>query len=349
MEPQCWSTHPKLIPHELLKKRGAMAAVVKRTRHKPHDKVFDYTSPGYDFQGMALTYQLPSQETPRRFSRTPQPSQRANESAAQKATKQVQFMPVPVVTPIREPTAVRDDPLTTPIPSAPSQDVPGVPEKYAYTERMPQSFPYGFLPSSLELGTNNQQHPPSYLLLDPSVGDKGPGVEAPLEAAAQLKAASDNLTELVAELQEALWRKATDQEKHFPQQNWDREGEHETIDYIPAVPEVDLPNIHCTPMYIDNIAGVLDVNGYVPKGTILDTGATKVMINKTFAAALKINTAAMQKRGIYVTASGSVEQPLGVTKEKLCFTLGRNSIHCFMVELVATVVDTQIYDVLLGM
>ena len=110
MEPQWWSTHPELIPHELLKKRGAMAAVTKRTRHKPYDKVSDYTSPNYDFRGMALTYQLPAQQTPRRSSRTSQPSQRANESIAQKDTKRVQFMPVRAVTPSQEPTTVPDDP-----------------------------------------------------------------------------------------------------------------------------------------------------------------------------------------------------------------------------------------------
>ena len=226
-----------------------------------------------------------------------------------------------------------------------------MPDKYAYTERLPQSFPYGFPTSSLEPGTTDQQHPPSYLFLDPPLGEKeGLGVEAPIQVVAQLKAATDNLKELVAELSQALWRKATDREKHFLQQNWDREGEHEkSIDFIPAVAEADLPNIHCTPVYIDNISGVLGVNGYVPKEMILDTGATKVMISKTFAAALKNNTAAMQKGGIFVTASGTMEQSLGVTKEKLCFTLGRNNIHSFMVELVATVVDTQIYDMLLGM
>ena len=43
----------------------------------------------------------------------------------------------------------------------------------------------------------------------------------------------------------------------------------------PAVPEAELTNIHYTPVYIDNRGGVLDVDGYVPKETILDTGATR--------------------------------------------------------------------------
>lgn len=140
-----------------------------------------------------------------------------------------------------------------------------------------------------------------------------------------------------------------DREKHFPL-SWDNEGEHEkSFDFLTAVAEADLPNVHYTPMYIDNISGVLDANGYVPKETILDTGATKVMISKAFVAALKIDASATQRGGIYVTASGSVEQPLRVIKEKLKFTMGRNNIHKYTVELVATVVDTPVYDVLLGM
>ena len=35
--------------------------------------------------------------------------------------------------------------------------------------------------------------------------------------------------------------------------------------------------------------GVLDVEGYVPKDTIVDTGATKVILSKTFAAAMHID------------------------------------------------------------
>ena len=53
--------------------------------------------------------------------------------------------------------------------------------------------------------------------------------------------------------------------------------------------EVDLMTTHYTPVYIDTKTGVLDVEGYVPKEAILDTGATKVMMSKTFAAAMAIH------------------------------------------------------------
>ena len=362
MEPQCWSTHPELIPHELLKKRSTMTAVTRRsTRHKPYEKASDYTSTDYDFQGMALTYQLPNTQT-RRLARTPQPSQRAAEAVAQRTVpRRVQF--VTVIPPAAEATAAlisqaadleSHDPLTSVSPSATpmsdTQDMPGVPEKYAYTERLPQSFPYGFPPSSLEPGTTDQQHPPSSLFPNPPMGERGGElVEAPLQTMASLQAAAKNMTELVAELSEALWRKAADREKHFPQRHYEREMNEEFPLIGPTVPEHELSRIHCTPVYIDNRGGVLDVDGYVPKETILDTGASKVMISKTFAAALKINAERLDRGGIFVTASGKVTEPIGITKDKLKFTLGRNTVDQFTVELAVTVVDTPVYDVLLGM
>ena len=47
---------------------------------------------------------------------------------------------------------------------------------------------------------------------------------------------------------------------------------------FPVVPEADRETTNYTPVYIDNTHGVLDIEGYVPKEAILDTGATKVMI-----------------------------------------------------------------------
>ena len=51
----------------------------------------------------------------------------------------------------------------------------------------------------------------------------------------------------------------------------------------------------------------------------------------------------------YVTASGAVERPLGMTKKKLKFRLGRGTDNPCVVELSMTVVDTIAYDCLLGM
>ena len=41
-------------------------------------------------------------------------------------------------------------------------------------------------------------------------------VETPLQAVAHLQDATKNLQELVGELAASLWRKATDQGRHFP-------------------------------------------------------------------------------------------------------------------------------------
>ena len=103
-----------------------------------------------------------------------------------------------------------------------------------------------------------------------------------------------------------------------------------------------------TPVYIDTKSGILDVEGYVPKEAILDTGATKVIVSKNFAAAMAIHAVSLAKGTKFVTASGAVEVPLGVTYSTIEFTLGRGTNHALSVLLHVTVVDTTAYDVLLG-
>ena len=87
----------------------------------------------------------------------------------------------------------------------------------------------------------------------------------------------------------------------------------------------------------------------MPKESILDTGASKVMLSKKFAAAMRTHSQSLQRGVEFVTASGAIEMPLGVTKEKLKFTLGRGTDKLCVMELHATVVDTTAYDVILGM
>ena len=119
-------------------------------------------------------------------------------------------------------------------------------------------------------------------------------------------------------------------------------------DRVPAIAEVDLLITHYTPVYLDTKTGVLDVEGYVPKEAILDTGATKVMMSKNFAAAMAIHAVSLAKGTKFVTASGAVEVPLGVTYSSVEFYLGRGTPHALSVHLHVTVVDTTAYDVLLG-
>lgn len=52
--------------------------------------------------------------------------------------------------------------------------------------------------------------------------------------------------------------------------------------------------IHYTPALPDNMANVSDVEGYIPRETILDTRATKVMISKNFSAAMGIHAANLE-------------------------------------------------------
>ena len=118
---------------------------------------------------------------------------------------------------------------------------------------------------------------------------------------------------------------------------------------VPAVLTADRGKVHYTPVYLSRGTKILDVEGYVPKESILDTGASKVVLSKTFATAMGLTAHSLQRGVEFVTASGAVEMPLGTTKAKLKLTLGRGTYHLCVVKLEATVVDTTTYDVILGM
>ena len=150
VEAQCWATHPELLPAELLKKRQSAMSAGNRKRRK----AAEYTSPGYAFQGMALSYNRLPTMMQRRSTRTPQPTRQVVESILQRPARRVQFAPSTQGRPAPIPE-IPEDPLTTQSVSVEPQEVPGVPDKYAYKERLPQSFPHGLPPSSLEPGTSN--------------------------------------------------------------------------------------------------------------------------------------------------------------------------------------------------
>ena len=86
VEAQCWQTHPELLSADLLKKRQSAMSVGNRKRRK----AAEYTSPGYLFQGMALTYNrtLPVMMQ-RRSTRAPQPTRQAIESIEQRPARRV--------------------------------------------------------------------------------------------------------------------------------------------------------------------------------------------------------------------------------------------------------------------
>ena len=101
-------------------------------------------------------------------------------------------------------------------PLFPTQDTqPAMPEfesdKYAIEGHLPQSIPHGLPTSSLEPGTSDMQFPPSNIFPDPPLGDGTVYMqESPLQTMVQLRHATTNLQQLVAELSASLWEKATD-------------------------------------------------------------------------------------------------------------------------------------------
>ena len=174
--------------------RGSSPNINNRKRIK----ATEYTSPNYQFQGMALTYHRAAPAMmQRRSTRTPMPSRQARESAEQNSARRVHFSPsvaadVPEGVNISHRRQV--DPLTTPPESEEPSDVPGVPDEYAYKERVPQSFPHGLPLSSLEPGTTDWQYPPTTLFPEPPMGEhEDLLMETPLQTVAHLRDATRNL------------------------------------------------------------------------------------------------------------------------------------------------------------
>ena len=79
------------------------------------------------------------------------------------------------------------------------------------------------------------------------------------------------------------------------------------------------------------------------------TGASKVMISKKFALAMGLDLRELRLGSEFITASGAIEQPLGVTPMKIMFTLAHKTLHQCQAEFQVTIVNTLAYDALLGM
>ena len=172
-------------------------------------------------------------------------------------------------------------------------------------------------------------------------------METPLQTVVHLRHATTNLQHLIANLSASLWAKAIDQERRFPFL-----PQTETEQLPPVIPVADRHTTHYTPVFLYTEDGTLDANGYVPRETIIDTGASKVMFSKSFANAmgLDLNDLNDLNDGAeFVTASGAVEHLLGSTKSKVMFTLARGTEQECKAAIYVTIVDTSAYDALLGM
>ena len=202
---QCWSAHPELVPESLMKKRqSAMSATARKRR-----RAAKYVSPNYHFQGMALTYRRPHYAMVQKRSTRPSISTEATRQAAEEQpTRRVHFAP-PTPAPHMESTPEMTDPL---FPTQETQPTtPGFEsDEYAFKGQLPQSFPHGLPISSLEPGTSDLQFPLSKVFPKALLGDGATMMqESPHQTMVQLRHATTNLQQLVAELSASLWEKAT--------------------------------------------------------------------------------------------------------------------------------------------
>ena len=153
---------------------------------------------------MAQTYRRPNYAlVQRRSSRPSIPTEAARQAAEQQPTRRVHFAPT-TPAPNTESAPDMADPLF-PTPET-QQTTPGFEsDKYAFKGQLPQSFPHGLPTSSLEPGTSDLQFPPSNIFPRAPLGDGELLMrESPLQIMVQLRHATTNLQELVAELSASL-------------------------------------------------------------------------------------------------------------------------------------------------
>ena len=94
----------------------------------------------------------------------------------------------------------------------------------------------------------------------------------------------------------------------------------------------------------------LVVNGVAPVGmVILDSGSTKPMITTRMARRMGITDEQVSVGVSFVTAAGKMSTGQCMTRAKLSFTLAAKTRYETTYDEVAFVVDSECYDVLLGM
>ena len=134
----------------------------------------------------------------RRSSRFSIPTEATLQAAEQQPTRRVHFAP-PTPAPHTESASNIADPLFPTQETQPT--MPGFEsDKYAFRGKLPQSFPHGLPTSSLEPGTSDLQFPPSNIFPEAPLGEGGTLLqESPLQTMVQLRHATTNLQQLVAE------------------------------------------------------------------------------------------------------------------------------------------------------
>ena len=81
--------------------------------------------------------------------------------------------------------------------------------------QLPQTFPHGLHPSSLEPGATDMQYPPTTLFREPPQADEeSHEKETPWQQVVHLRNATQTMTRLVADLSQSLWARASDQERY---------------------------------------------------------------------------------------------------------------------------------------
>lgn len=101
---------------------------------------------------------------------------------------------------------------------------------------------------------------------------------------------------------------------------------------------------------LDTSGGMLEIEGFVPKIAVVDSGARGIILGKTFAKNIPLcHESMLTPVGAFLTASG--EEVTGVMKitHTLSFILAKGTVGETRITAEVLISETDVYDVLLGM
>ena len=101
---------------------------------------------------------------------------------------------------------------------------------------------------------------------------------------------------------------------------------------------------------LDTHKGQVEIQGFVPKIAVVDSGAARIILGKKFAENIKLcGKEMLRPAGAFLTASG--EEVTGLMKTMHCLeiTLAKGTKQETKIQAKCLISETDVYDVLLGM
>ena len=101
---------------------------------------------------------------------------------------------------------------------------------------------------------------------------------------------------------------------------------------------------------LDTTGGTLEIEGFVPKVAVLDSGAGGLILGKSFAKQIDLcHEGLLTPAGAFLTPTGELITGVKKTVNTLSFVLAKGTVGEIRITAEVLISETDVYDVLLGM